>query len=199
MLNEYSNDDAMILGAAMRCFWRHGFEAYDFDTLATDLGLTRQHLNDRFGNKRVLFQRALAYYIAYGFDEEMTPLERDRSPSGTLDAIFERLIEHVVAPQRHDAGVLFGEALEIAPHDGAFQQAIREVLIRIEAFLYRCVAAGQLQGEIVDTSPPEDLAKLLLGAMLGIRILSRAGAGREELEAIARSALSVVTYDAMQG
>jgi len=66
------------------------------------------------------------------------------------------------------------------------------VLVRVEAFFYRCVAAGQQRGEIACAQPAEDLARALLGALLGIRVLARARPERALLEGLLRPTLALL-------
>ena len=51
---------------------------------------------------------------------------------------------------------------------------VEQVFARIETFFRDCIAAGQIDGTIRSTQPAADLARLLLSAMLGLRVLSHA-------------------------
>ncbi|MCW8088268.1 hypothetical protein OF850_22010 [Roseococcus sp. MDT2-1-1] len=65
-------------------------------------------------------------------------------------------------------------ALEVAPHDPAIGSAVAVRLGEIESFLFRCVEAGQQEGSVSAERPPEDLARLLLAVLMGMRVLARA-------------------------
>jgi TetR/AcrR family transcriptional regulator, transcriptional repressor for nem operon len=62
----------------------------------------------------------------------------------------------------------------------------------IEAFFRRRVAAGQKDGSIIRTRPPDEVAKLLLSVLLGIRVLARSRPQREVLEGAAHGALALL-------
>ena len=62
----------------------------------------------------------------------------------------------------------------------------------IEAFFRRCVATGQQEGSIIATRPADELAKLLLSVLLGIRVLARTRPQREVLEGAASGALALL-------
>jgi TetR/AcrR family transcriptional repressor of nem operon len=47
------------------------------------------------------------------------------------------------------------------------------MLVRIETFFHRCVSDGQRQGKISSSLPAKELARHLLGVLLGIRVLAR--------------------------
>ena len=65
-------------------------------------------------------------------------------------------------------------------------------MVFIEAFFRRCVEAGQKDGSITDTRPADELAKLLLSVLLGIRVLARTRPQREVLEGAANGALALL-------
>ncbi len=69
---------------------------------------------------------------------------------------------------------------------------IANVLVEVEAFFRRCVNAGQQTGEISSAQPAEDLARLLLGVHLGIRVLARTRPERALLEGVVRPALALL-------
>ncbi len=199
MLNDALNDDAPMLDSAMQYFWTHGYQASEFGHLAAHLGTDTDTLRERFGNKHALFRAAIARYLVQGFDEEIRPFEAEHSPLATLRKVFDAVIAQCLAPDHSGSGVLFGNALEVAPFDAIYQQAVRGVLIRIEAYLCRCIERGQRRAEISKRSAPEDFAKLLLGALLGIRVLSRTRPDPVHLEAIARSSLAMLVDEPIQG
>jgi TetR/AcrR family transcriptional repressor of nem operon len=60
------------------------------------------------------------------------------------------------------------------------------VFVRIEKYLRDCVAAGQLEGTISIRQPADDLGRVLLGALLGIRVLARTRLESELLTGLIR-------------
>lgn len=53
-----------VLDAAMRVFWRHGYEASSITELRAQTGLSAASLYGAFGSKEGLFERAIEHYIA---------------------------------------------------------------------------------------------------------------------------------------
>jgi TetR/AcrR family transcriptional regulator, transcriptional repressor for nem operon len=66
------------------------------------------------------------------------------------------------------------------------------VLRRIEKYFHDCIAAGQLDGTITTKQPADDLARLFLGAMVGIRVLARARPDPKLLTGIAKPLLRLL-------
>jgi TetR/AcrR family transcriptional regulator, transcriptional repressor for nem operon len=64
----------------------------------------------------------------------------------------------------------------------------------IEAFFRRAITAGQADGSVPPGRDPTDLARLLLGLTLGLRVLARSNPQRELLEGVVRPALALLDY-----
>src|SRR5271155_2967352 len=57
-------DRDLALDAAMRVFWRHGFEGASLTALTTAMGISRPSLYAAFGDKAGLFREAVVRYGA---------------------------------------------------------------------------------------------------------------------------------------
>ena len=88
--------------------------------------------------------------------------------------------------------LIVNSALEMAPHDPEFQAALSVVLCDMEAFFRRCVKAGQGTGAINAALPAEDLARMLLGLLMGLRVLARSRPEPELLRGLVRPALALL-------
>lgn len=185
-------DEIAVLDAAAQRFWMYGYEATSVRDLAQDMGMTGASLYNAFGDKRSLFERALAHYVENSFGERMSRFERLPSALEAIRAFFREIVERSVRDRDRKGCLLVNSALEVAPHDAEFQVMIAEVLIKVEAFFRRCVQAGQRSGEITTAQSADDLAKLLLGVHLGIRVLARARPERALLEGLVRPALALL-------
>ncbi len=165
-------DEAQVLDAAMHCFWHQGYESTSVRALAQRMNLTGASLYNAFGDKRTLYQRALAHYVETGFEERVRRFEQ-QPPAAALRAFFEDIVERSLNDDEHKGCLLVNSALEVAPHDPEFQRVINAVLRRVEAFFLRCAQAGQRDGSIPDRHSAEDLSRFLLGVLMGIRVLAR--------------------------
>jgi TetR/AcrR family transcriptional repressor of nem operon len=77
-------------------------------------------------------------------------------------------------------------------YDREFQRVVAGVLVEAEKFFRRLVQAGQKDGTISTSQPADDLARVLLGVLLGIRVLARVRPERELLEGMARAVLALL-------
>lgn len=178
------NEEA-VLNAAIHCFWSKGYEATSVRDLAQKMGITGASLYNAFGDKRALYERAFTQYVRSTVADRIARLE-GRPPLEAIEAFFAEVVARSLSDEERKGCLLVNSALELAPHDEAFRIAIDGVLEQVEGFFRRSVEAGQRDGTIAANDPPEDLARLLLGALMGLRVLSRARPDPELLEGLLR-------------
>jgi TetR/AcrR family transcriptional repressor of nem operon len=185
-------DETAVLDAAIQCFWVKGFEATSVRDLADEMGITGASLYNAFGDKRALYRRALDQYVAGSLGERARRLENTLPPRETIGAFFQEIIACSLSDKQRKGCMLVNSALELAPHDREFQRVVAGVLVEAEKFFRRLVQAGQKDGTIATSQPADDLARILLGVLLGIRVLARVRPERELLEGIARPVLALL-------
>ena len=185
-------DEGEALDAAMDCFWRDGYEGTSVRDLAARMGITGASLYNAFGDKRSLFRRALERYVAQGFSARAANFEAQLPPREAIQAFFEEVIKRSLSDPQRKGCLLVNSALDLAPHDAEFRRVIRKVLIQVESFFRRCVEGGQRDGTISSRQSAEDLARLLMAVLLGMRVLARSRPERELLEGLLRPVLALL-------
>ena len=184
-------DEAAVLDAAMDCFWRDGYEATSVRDLAAQMGIAGTSLYNAFGDKRSLFREVLRRYAERSTRERIARLEARFPPKEAIRAFFGEIVDRSVAGDRRGC-LLVNTALEMAPHDPEFAAEVAVRLGEIEAFFRRAVTAAQVDGSVPPDRDAADLARLLLGVTLGVRVLARSNPRRELLEGVVRPALSLL-------
>jgi TetR/AcrR family transcriptional repressor of nem operon len=81
-------DENAVLDAAAQRFWIYGYEATSVRDLAQGMGITGASLYNAFGDKRSLFQRALARYVETSFGDRVSRFERSLPPLDAIKAFF---------------------------------------------------------------------------------------------------------------
>jgi TetR/AcrR family transcriptional repressor of nem operon len=185
-------DETTVLDAAVQCFWARGYEATSVRELAASMGIAGASLYNAFGDKSSLYRRALDRYIDQSFQDRVRRFERHLPPREAIGAFFDEIVTRSLTDQGRKGCMLVNAALEMPVHDPATRAAITEVVNQIEAFFRRSVAAGQADGTIASAETPEDLARLLLGALMGIRVLARVRPERELLEGIVSPVMNLL-------
>lgn len=185
-------DEAAALDAAIQCFWSRGYEATSVRDLADAMGIAGPSLYNTFGDKRTLYRRALDHYVQRGFCDRVRRFETQLAPRAAIGAFFDEIIELSLADDQRRGCMIVNSALELAPHDAEFQAALAHVLRDMEAFFLRCVKAGQAAGVVNAALPDDDLARMLLGLLMGLRVLARSRPEPELLRGLVRPALALL-------
>jgi TetR/AcrR family transcriptional regulator, transcriptional repressor for nem operon len=185
-------DETSALQAAMECFWRRGYEATSLRDLADAMGLTAPSIYNTFGNKQKLFRRALEHYLEQTPRALLRRLEGEFAPKEAIKRFLAEIVDHSINDPQRKGCFLVNSALEVAPHDATCRAVIALEFADIEAFFRRCVLAGQKQRAISPDIEAGDAARLLLGVLLGIRVLARTKPRRAVLEGITRPALALL-------
>jgi TetR/AcrR family transcriptional repressor of nem operon len=185
-------DETTALDTAISCFWHRGYEATSVRDLVDSMGISGPSLYNTFGDKRTLFAAALERYLDHVTRARVKRLEESLPPKQRVRRFIEEIIEHSVNDRERRGCFLINSALEVAPHDKQLGAVIADRLGEVELFFRRSIRAAQAEG----TAPPnlvaKDLARLLLGVLLGIRVLARCNPERALLEGLARPALALL-------
>jgi TetR/AcrR family transcriptional repressor of nem operon len=185
------NEDA-ALDAAMHCFWNKGYQATSVRDLEAETGLTTPSLYNAFGDKRALFRRSLERYAEHSARVRIARLEAKMPPKEAIRAFITEIVEHSLNDKERRGCLIVNSALEIAPHDPEIGAEIATRLAEVEAFFRRCIVAAQKDRSVPPDRSPKDVARLLLGVTIGIRVVARTNPDRQLLEGMARPALALL-------
>lgn len=185
-------DEAVVLDAAVNCFWTQGYEATSVRDLAAEMGITGPSLYNAFGDKRSLFRAALERYVQLWTRARIAEAETTLPPKEAVRAFIAGIIERSLNDPDRRGCMLVNAALEMAPHDAEIGAEVAVWLGEIEGFFRRAIAAAQREGSVPAERDARDLARLLLGVTLGVRVLARANPDRSLLEGVARPALALL-------
>jgi AcrR family transcriptional regulator len=185
-------DPDVALAAALETFRRHGYSGTSVTDLSAATGLNPPSLYAAFGNKESLFEAAIDLYWAR-VARVCVPALRGRGDLAAdltqfLAAFLDLFADEepggcVIAcglPSEVDRWPSLQEKLA-----GMFAAADVVVTQRLE----EARAAGQLSGAV----QVEALAQIIVSAMFGWSLRSRAGASRSELERQTIELVSVVS------
>ena len=166
---------AAVLVAARDLFWERGYEATSVADLEQRTGLNRSSIYQEFGNKRDLFEAALACYA----DQVISMLFADvRNDGAGLDAVaglFTRLAELFGCNQASSTrGCLMVNTIaELAARDERVRPAAAKYRDRLRTdfatALGRAAASGEIDATLV-VARANLLASILMGIWLAVRI-----------------------------
>ncbi|MFK0170529.1 TetR/AcrR family transcriptional regulator [Streptomyces sp. NPDC090306] len=183
-------DVATALDAAMIQFWRAGYADTSVDNLSRATGLNRSSIYSSLGDKDTLFTACLERYSTrYGakYDAALS-CAADR-PLAAVRAFFDVTLERIADPGLPD-GCLVAQTVMATPvlSVGVAARA-REAIGFQHTRLCGALKAGRLSDEAA-----ESYAAHLAAVNQSLAVMSRAGAGAEQLRGIVD-----VTLDALAG
>ena len=185
-------DETVALEAALGCFWNRGYEATSVRDLADSMGLSAPSLYNAYGDKHALFVKALEHYLDRSMRERIERLEHSLPPKQAIRKFVGEIIDHSVGDRERRGCFLVNSALEVAPHDKKLGGLVADRLAELEMFFARSIRKAQAEGTVPRKPVAKDLARLLLGVVLGIRVLARVRPERDSLESLARPALALL-------
>jgi len=186
-------DEGVVLDAAVGCFWARGYDATSVKDLVERTGLTAASLYNAYGDKLGIFRTALDHYIESSIGARIRRCET-LSPRDAIRSFFNDILRRSLSDRERKGCMLVNSALEMAPHDPEFREAIAETLKRIESFFRTCVEKGQADGTVRSSRPAVGLAQHLLSVLMGVRVLARVRPERTLLEGAIDTALSSLDH-----
>jgi AcrR family transcriptional regulator len=185
---EFDLDQA--LAAALRVFWRKGYEGASLTDLTEAMGITRPSLYAAFGNKESLFRKAWDLYERDKLSYVTTALEAQ-----TARGVAERLLLGALAMQTStcDPHGCLGVISTLAC--GQEAESVRaEVIARrksSEIALQKRFEEAKASGDLPAHIQAEDMAHYLYAVMQGMAVQAGAGAGCEELSRLVKTAMTL--------
>lgn len=180
---------AEALDAALKVFWRKGYEGTSYADLTEATGLERPSLYAAFGNKEALFRQALARY-----DEQYLAYIPEALQLPTAREVAEHIVYKAVDLNTRypDRTGCLGINGALAGSDDAepVRRALVEFRVAGQERLSERFERAKAEGDLPKTAQPEVLAAFVMTLTQGIAVQAKAGASRAMLDAVAEQALS---------
>ena len=176
------------LAAALKVFWRRGFDATSLTDLTEAMGISRPSLYAAFGNKEQLYRKSLDLYER----EKLAYVQRALA-APTARGVAERLLYGAldVITGVEDPKGCFGVIATLPCGEEA--HSIRDDVIAKRAAamdaMIRRFSEAKAAHDLPDQVDPESLAKWLSAVMQGMSVQAGAGASRADLEQVIDTSL----------
>jgi len=165
-------DRDVVLDKAMLAFWQQGYDGTSMKDLINCTGLNPGSIYATFGDKKNLFCLALERYESLN-RIVLADYENRLSPREAILEVFHRMISDVRNDPARGACFLINSVIEIAPKDDKIARAAEAALTAFEGYFRRMITAGQQQGDINPAVDSRKTARILLGLVVGGRVLGR--------------------------
>ncbi len=184
-------DERAAVGRAMDAFWVRGYEGTSTQALCEATGLGRSSIYNTFSSKHELFMRALDHYAERGIAARTALLEDAVTGVERFRSLFSYTIDEEVAHKGRGCLVV-NTVAEFGDRDPEIKARIDADTKRHLALLSACAREGQIDGTVDGSRKPEDLAEFAHSTVAGLRLMSRRGADRTAMEAVAGIALDAI-------
>jgi AcrR family transcriptional regulator len=181
-------DADQALDRAVEVFWRQGYEGASLSDLTAAMGINRTSMYAAFGNKRELFDKALARYaaidMAYVRDALAAPTARE-----VVETFLDGNIKAVTAPGRPPGCFSIQSGLSCGPDNAEVSTALARARKGGELAMRDRLRCAIQEGDLAPENDPDKLARYIMTVSEGLSVHAAAGATREELAEVVDIAL----------
>jgi AcrR family transcriptional regulator len=181
-------DPERALDAAVDVFWRYGYEGASLSALTEAMGINRTSMYAAFGNKRELFDRALARYA----DRDMAYVRDALAQPTAAEVIVSFLRGNVLAitaPGRPPGCLSVLGGVSCGPGNSDVTSTLATARKSGEAALRVRLQRARREGDLSSNLNPADLARYVMSVSEGLAVHAAAGATRSDLNRVVDIAL----------
>ncbi len=186
---EYRKEEA--LEAAMTLFWKQGYSATSIQQLLTVMGLSRSSMYAEFGNKRDLFEEALARYNN-AVESLIRTISDASDPAEAVRNFFDASFGEHNSDMLFRGCLLVNTILEMRDVDDELSTSATKYLEKIEQAFSCCFKRCARKGTLHRDLDPELLAGFFMTVAKGIRVVSRQQPTKSYLRGVVETALLVL-------
>jgi len=176
------------LTAALRVFWRRGYEGASMAELTAEMGIAKPSLYAAFGNKEELFKKALDLY-----EREKLAYMTEALKEHTSRKMAERLLLGALEMQTSNCdpkgclGVI--SAVACGPEASSIRECVIERQKSARQALIDRLGEYQKEGDLPGDIEPEALARYMTAVLQGLSVQAGAGASKAELRSLVDMAM----------
>jgi AcrR family transcriptional regulator len=181
-------DADRALEAALRVFWRMGYEGASLPQLTKAMGINRPSMYAAFGNKEELFRKVVDRYSS-GACRHIQEALGEPTARAAADALLRGTAEQL-SDSKHPAGCLLVQG---ALACGADASCVRKELAARramgEAAIRKRFERAAKQGDLPRRADPAKLARYIATVQQGMSVQAAGGASRKQLLQVAETAM----------
>ncbi|MEU0602795.1 TetR/AcrR family transcriptional regulator [Streptomyces sp. NPDC006393] len=172
---EFDIDQAV--DRAVDLFWRRGYAETSLQDLLKELSIGSGSFYAAFGSKEGLYLRALERYTTL----QGSGLEKIFDETAELRPAVRLMLASMIEADLADPtrGCLVVNASTQCGDQPAAAERVSTAIGQVESFLAGVLERAQARGELSPQKDPRELARFLTTFIQGIRVVGRAGMGRQ--------------------
>lgn len=185
-------DQEEALGKAMMLFWQKGYHNTSIQDLTKHLGISRGSLYDTYGDKKQLYDRAVAQYC----EKNLMILRAFAQSQQDIKAGFRFLFQNILSdiqndPKRKGCFVV-NTTTELLPADPSLLDAVKQHNHEMESIFQSLLQRGAEQGEISADKDIKSIARALYAFLTGLRVLGKAQMDQTASQQMIESMLTIL-------
>jgi len=189
-------DPDVALDAAMKIFWKQGYDGTSMNDLVAVTGMAKPGLYATFGDKEVVYSKALSRY----FHEFSAPLFDDLIGSpDPLDVVVRRFLQTIAASVMDKVSpngcFLVNSVIECENQSPALEVLAKTYNENRRAAFVKRFYAAKKQGELPVNANALALAEFFSGQVMALAVLGSSGADQKSLERFIEVAMSVLDVE----
>jgi AcrR family transcriptional regulator len=174
----------------MHVFWRKGFEGASLNDLTAAMGIQPASLYKAFGNKRTLFEKALARYLA-GPVAFMHDALNEPTAYAVADRILRRTAEFLTEGRSRRGCMTIQAALAGGVEGEPIRRKLIALRVKEQDALRRRFERAKSEGDLPNDADAADLARFVTALFQGMTVQAINGASREDLLHLSDTALRI--------
>lgn len=173
-------DEDQVLDALRDIFWQHGYEGTSYSNIMFATGLQKGSLYAAFGDKRSLYQKAIARYDTQNVSAGIKMLRTETlSPETRIKNLMNGPVEAAGTAEGRKGCLLCNAATDQAPTNKDVEKSVTDSMNRLTNAI--AFAVGD-----------QAKAEHILAAYFGARILVKAGMNKTMLARIRDQTLALI-------
>lgn len=186
-------DRTAALVAALRLFWRLGYEPASVAALCREMGINPPSFYAAFESKEALFIEAVLYYERAYWTEPLKKFEGSAKPlCESVDDFFDDAAEILLSKENPSGCMVVLAAVNISPDEKRIAELVRRLRVETRDFFARRLERAQVEGELLESADARGLADILNIILEGMSIQAKDGLDLESLKRAARFASSIL-------
>jgi AcrR family transcriptional regulator len=174
-------DEDKALDAAMRVFWKFGYEGASLPALTKAMGINRPSMYAAFGNKEALFRKAVDRYVARAGDMFSAALAAPTAREA-VERLWKSAVGGCSATGKSPRGCLLVQgALACGEESDAIRRELAHRRADSETLLRERFERARAQGDLRPGIDPAALAKYVAAFQQGLAVQAAGGVSSDAL------------------
>ena len=187
-----SFDRAKALEAALRTFWKLGYEPASVPELCSAMGVNPPSMYAAFGSKAALFIEAMEHYERSYWEEPGRRFLAEPDLRRAVAGYFDDAARILLSPETPCGCMVVLAAVNLADSAGKVAQAVRRLRMATKEMFARRLRQAVGEGQIPPDADVATLAGTLNALLEGLSLQARDGLSQNELRAMAAHAASLI-------